>query len=265
MKFILSIAGSDSCGGAGIQADIKTITSLEAHALTVLTAVTAQNSMGVTAIHKLPAPFVSLQLESVMCEVVPHALKIGMMYGRATVKEIVRFLKKHPLSHVVLDPLIRATTGKELLLPRALNILKKELLPLATVITPNTYEAGILAEMRVENLQDMTHAAAILKAKGPDVVITGGHLQGDCVDLLYNGYDFHEFWGSRIDTKHTHGSGCVFSTALATFLAGEEDTVKATKMAHDFSRRAIIESYPCGQGPGPVRAGIGPTSPDKTG
>ena len=265
MKFVLSIAGSDSCGGAGIQADIKTITSLEAHALTVLTAVTAQSSLGVTAIHRLPAPFVSLQLESVIREVTPHALKIGMVYGRATVKEVARFLKKHRLSHVVLDPLIRASTGKELLLPRALTSLKKELLPLATVVTPNTYEAGILAEMKVENLQDMTKAAEILKEKGPDVVITGGHLQGDCVDLLYNGKDFHEFRGSRIDTEHTHGSGCVFSTALATFLAGEKDTVKATKMAHDFARRAIIGGYPCGQGPGPVRAGTLPTSPDKTG
>ncbi len=257
MKFILAIAGSDSCGGAGIQADIKTITSLRGHALTVLTAITAQSSLGVTAIHKVPAPFVSLQLEAVIHEVAPHALKIGMVYGRATVREVARFIEKHPLPHVVLDPLVRATTGRELLLPKAIVSLKKVLLPLATVVTPNTYEAGILAEMKVENLQHMTRAAEVLKAKGPDVVITGGHLQGECVDLLYDGKDFYEFRGSRIDTKHTHGSGCVFSTALATFLAEEKDVVKATEKAHDFTRRAIIEGYACGLGSGPVRAGVG--------
>ncbi|MCP4667912.1 MAG: bifunctional hydroxymethylpyrimidine kinase/phosphomethylpyrimidine kinase, partial [Deltaproteobacteria bacterium] len=201
MKFILAIGGSDSCGGAGIQADIKTITSLETHALTVLTAVTAQSSRGVRAVHKVPASFVSLQLESVMHDVVPHALKIGMVYTRAIVKEIARFLKERRPAPVVLDPLIRATTGRELLLPRALTPLKKELLPLATIVTPNMYEAGILADMKVDNLRQMKQAAEVLQAKGPDVVITGGHLQGDCVDLLYDGKDFYEFRGSRIDTK----------------------------------------------------------------
>jgi hydroxymethylpyrimidine/phosphomethylpyrimidine kinase len=123
------------------------------------------------------------------------------------------------------------------------------------VVTPNLYEAGILAGKKVKDLNGMTEAARLIKALGPDVVITGGHLKGRCVDLLYDGRDFYHFSGPRIDTPHTHGSGCVFSTALATFLAQEKDVVNATRQTHDFTRRAIINGYPCGRGRGPVRPG----------
>jgi hydroxymethylpyrimidine/phosphomethylpyrimidine kinase len=255
VKHILVIAGSDSSGGAGIQADIKTITSLGGHALTALTAVTAQNSLGVTGIHKIPAGFISRQVKAVIEEVLPQAVKIGMLYSGAAVKEVAKLLKRYGLSNIVLDPVLRATTGKELLEPEAVSLLKEELLPLASVVTPNLFEAGTLAGMKVDCPDDMEKAAETIQAMGPDVVITGGHLKGQCTDLLFDGKAFHRFHGSRIDTQHTHGSGCVFSTSLASFLGGGKDVVTATKMAHDFTRRAIIYGYECGRGPGPVKPG----------
>jgi hydroxymethylpyrimidine/phosphomethylpyrimidine kinase len=255
VKYILVIAGSDSSGGAGIQADIKTITTLGGHSLTALTAVTAQNSLGITGIHKIPAGFITKQVKAVIEEVVPQAVKIGMLCSGAAVKEVAKLLKRHGLVNIVLDPVLRATTGKDLLEPKAITLFKEELLPLASVVTPNLFEAGTLAGMKVDCSDDMAKAAETIQAMGPDVVITGGHLKSKCTDLLYDGEAFHRFHGSKIDTQHTHGSGCVFSTALATFLAGDNGVVAATKMAHDFTRRAIIHGYACGRGSGPVKPG----------
>jgi hydroxymethylpyrimidine/phosphomethylpyrimidine kinase len=255
VKYILVIAGSDSSGGAGIQADIKTITTLGGHSLTALTAVTAQNSLGITGIHKIPAGFITKQVKAVIEEVVPQAVKIGMLCSGAAVKEVAKLLKRYGLVNIVLDPVLRATTGKDLLEPKAITLFKEELLPLASVVTPNLFEAGTLAGMNVDCSDDMEKAAEKIQAMGPDVVITGGHLKSKCTDLLYDGEAFHRFHDSKIDTQHTHGSGCVFSTALATFLAGDNGIVTATKMAHDFTRRAIIHGYACGRGPGAVKPG----------
>ncbi len=253
MKYILVIAGSDSFGGAGIQADIKTVTGLGAHALTALTAVTAQNSLGVTAIHEVPAHFIKKQLETVIDDIFPHAVKIGMLYSGAAVKEVVKFVKKYRPPHVVLDPVLSASTGKVLLKSEAMSLLKEILMPLASVVTPNLYEAEILTGKKVTEVKEMAEAARMIKDIGPDVVVTGGHLKEKCVDLLYYGKDNYQFSGPKISAKHTHGSGCVFSTALATFLAKEKDIIEATKLAHDFTRHAIINGYPCGMGPGPVQ------------
>jgi hydroxymethylpyrimidine/phosphomethylpyrimidine kinase len=253
MKYILVIAGSDSCGGAGIQADIRTITSLGAHASTAVTVLTAQNSLGITAIHKVSGRFIWKQLETIVDDLIPDAVKIGMLYSKEAVKEVARFVKKHCLQNVVLDPVLSASTGKKLLESGALSILKKDLIPVASIVTPNLFEAEILAHKKIEDQSEMPGVAKVIKQMGPDVVITGGHLQGECVDVLYNGSDLYEFCSSRIDTDHTHGSGCVFSSALATFLAQKKDVVKATKLAHDFVRCAILKGYPCGRGSGPVR------------
>ena len=255
MKYILVIAGSDSCGGAGIQADIKTITGLGAHALTAITALTAQNSFGITAIHKVPARFISKQLEAIMDDLIPDAVKIGMLYSKTAVMEVARLIKKHGLSNVVLDPVLSASTGRHLLESEALSLLKEVLIPITSVVTPNLYEAEILADLKIWGPKEMTSAAKVIRKMGPDVVITGGHLEGECTDLLYDGNDFHRFCSSRINTKHTHGSGCVFSTALATYLTQEKDVVKASKLAHEFTRCAIINGYACGRGPGPVHPG----------
>jgi hydroxymethylpyrimidine/phosphomethylpyrimidine kinase len=236
LKYVLAIAGSDSCGGAGIQADIKTITSLGAHALTVITDVTAQ-------------------IECVFEDVRPDATKIGMLLTGAAVKGVARVVRKYGMPRMVVDPVLRASTGRRLLDAEALPLLKEILLPLASVVTPNLDEAEILTGKRVRNLKEMEEASRVIKGLGPDVVITGGHLKGECVDLLYDGSDIHHFYGSRIKAGHTHGSGCVFSSALATFLALENDVKQAAELAHDFTRRAIESGYPCGKGAGAVRPG----------
>ena len=255
MKYILAIAGSDSCGGAGIQADIKTITSLGAHSLAVITAVTAQNSLGIAAVQEIPAKFISKQIETTVKDIHPDAAKIGMLFTGAAVREVARMVKKYGITRLVVDPVIKSSTGKRLLAPEAIPMLKEILLPLASVVTPNLDEAEILTDKRVRNLQEMEEASKVIKSLGPDVVVTGGHLKEECVDLLYDGKDIHHFSGSRIETEHTHGSGCVFSTALATFLASEDDVRRATKLAHDFTRQAIERGYPCGKGAGTVRPG----------
>lgn len=255
MITILVIAGSDSSGGAGIQADVKTSASLGAHAATVITAVTAQNSLGITAVHKIPAGFISKQVETLLDDVVPSAVKIGMVYTAAAVREVAKLIEKHNLKRVVVDPLFRSSTGVKLLEKSAVFALKEELFPLATVVTPNLDEAGILAEKKLANVEGMIEAARAIKKFGPDVVITGGHCEDRCVDLVFDGKDIHQFVGSKLTTKHTHGSGCVFSTALAVFLGEEKSLVKAVEMAHAFTRNAIINGYACGKGSGPVKAG----------
>jgi hydroxymethylpyrimidine/phosphomethylpyrimidine kinase len=255
LKYILAIAGSDSCGGAGIQADIKTISSLGAHALTAITAVTAQNSLGIAAVHKIPAKFISKQIGSIVEDIRPDATKIGMLLTGAAVKEVARVIKKYGMPRLVVDPVLKASTGHTLLGAEAIPLLKKTLLPLASVVTPNLDEAEILTGKKVRNLNEMEEASKAIKGLGPDVVVTGGHLKGECVDLLYDGRDIHHFSGSRIRTEHTHGSGCVFSTALATFLALEDDVRRATELAHEFTRRAIERGYPCGKGAGAVCPG----------
>ena len=252
MRYVLTIAGSDSCGGAGIQADIKTITHLKAHALTALTAITAQNTLGIDGIHDVPPGFISRQITTILLDIVPHAVKIGMLATGAAIREVAKILKKHQLPNLVIDPVLKASTGRNLLESDAIPLLKEELFPLAQVVTPNLDEAGILTNKKVQSVEDMEGAAREIQKWVPNVVVTGGHLQGECVDLLYDGKDVYLFSDPRIETEHTHGSGCVFSTALATFLAMDYNIIEATKRTHDFTRNAIEQGYPCGKGAGVV-------------
>jgi len=252
MRYVLTIAGSDSCGGAGIQADIKTITSLNAHALVALTAVTAQNSLGVSAIQEIPTEIISSQIETIIDDISPHAVKTGMLPTGAAVKEVAGLIKRYEMVRLVVDPVMMASSGRELMEPSAISLLKDLLLPLAQVVTPNLDEAGVLTGKSVRNLKDMEEAAREIKDMGPDVVVTGGHMKDRCVDLLYDGKDIHHFTGTRIETENTHGSGCVFSTSLATFLAMDHDVTEATRLAHDFTRMALKNGYPCGRGAGVV-------------
>ena len=253
MKYVLVIAGSDSSGGAGIQADLKTVTCLGAHALTAITAVTAQSSQRINSIHGIPAGFISRQVETILEDLTPDAVKIGMLYSADAVFEVADLISRHALKPVVIDPVLKASTGKELLGHEALSVLREKLFPLARAVTPNLNEAGLLSGIKVETIDHMIKAAEIIGRTGPDVIVTGGHLEGKCVDILYDGKDLDMFEGEKIDTPNTHGSGCIFSSALATFLAFGERMKTATKMAHDFTRRAIVEGYPCGKGAGPAR------------
>jgi len=255
MRYILTIAGSDSCGGAGIQADIKTIFSLGAHAMSAVTAITAQNSQGIVETYDVPGRIVSLQIKTIIEDMFPHAVKIGMLHKSVIIREVAGAIKRHKLKLVVLDPVIRASAGGQLLEDSGIAMLKNHLLPLATVITPNLYEAGRLAGHEVRNLDEMERAAREIKDFGPHVVVTGGHLEGNCIDVLYDGKEMHYLQGPKIDTANTHGSGCVFSASLATFLAMDYDIVEATRLAHNFTREAIVNSYPCGHGPGVVYPG----------
>jgi hydroxymethylpyrimidine kinase/phosphomethylpyrimidine kinase len=255
MRYILTIAGSDSCGGAGIQADIKTIFGLGAHALTAVTAITAQNSMGIVETYNIPVEIISLQIRTIVEDLFPGAVKIGMLHTGPIVREVAGAIKKHKLGRVVVDPVLQASSGGQLLEDSAVVLLKDTLFPLAMVVTPNLYEAGRLIGSEVVNLDDMERAARRIKDLGPDVVITGGHLEKNCVDILYDGKEMHFFQGPKIETANTHGSGCVFSSSLATFLAMDYDIVEATRLAHNFTREAIVNSYPCGHGPGVVYPG----------
>jgi len=252
MKYVLTIAGSDSCGGAGIQADIKTITALGSHALTAITAVTAQNSLGVSAVHELPLEFISMQLETVAEDVSPDAVKLGMLPSGGIIEAIAKAIRRYGFKNVVVDPVMKASTGRELMDAATVTLLKEVLLPLADVVTPNLYEAGILAGGKVTKLDEMEWAAREIKKLGSDVIVKGGHLEGSCIDILYDGKNMYHFHGERINTSNTHGTGCVFSSSLATFLAMEKDIVEATRLAHEFTRRAIEQGYPCGRGQGAV-------------
>ncbi len=255
MKFVLVIAGSDSCGGAGIQSDIKTVTRLDAHALTALTAVTAQNSLGISAIHKIPARFVARQIEGLLADIQPDAVKIGMLGTGANVREVAALIGRHHLFPVVLDPVLKASTGAGLLESDAVAVLRERLLPLVRVVTPNLEEAEILTGKTVRTLEDMEKASRMIKAMGPDVVITGGHLKGGAVDLVYDGKKTYRIRGSRIASTNNHGTGCVFSSALATFLTKRCSVPEAARRANAFTREALERGYSCGRGAGCVNPG----------
>ena len=252
MKYILTIAGSDSCGGAGIQADIKTITALGAHAMTAITAITAQNSIGVSGVYEVPVESVSMQIEAVVEDILPDSTKVGMLSSARVIDTVAKAIMKYRLKNIVVDTVMKSSTGHDLTAPGAVALMKDFLLPLADVITPNIREAEILSGRRVTNQTEMEKAARELNWLGPAVVITGGHLEGSCTDILYDGRDFHHFPGERIETENTHGTGCVFSASLACFLARGKNIVEATGLAHEFTRRAIENSYLCGRGAGAV-------------
>jgi hydroxymethylpyrimidine kinase/phosphomethylpyrimidine kinase len=252
MKCVLSIAGSDSGGGAGIQADIKTITSLGAHALTVLTALTAQNSLGVSAIHPVPPGFIARQIKAVVEDRPPDSVKVGMVFTAAAVKAVSRMIAAYRLSPVVVDPVLRSSTGRLLLEPDAIRVLRERLLPLATVVTPNLDEAELLTGTRVRTLKEMERAALEIFRMGPRVVIKGGHLKRESSDIFFDGKEVTVFPGKKMASNNTHGTGCVFSSALATLLALGENLKEAVQSAHDLVRLAIRGGYSVGRGTGTV-------------
>jgi hydroxymethylpyrimidine kinase/phosphomethylpyrimidine kinase len=252
MKYVLVIAGSDSSGGAGIQADIRTVASLGGHPLTAIAALTAQNSLGIAAIHKVPAAFLETQINSILEDLSPDAVKLGMLYSAANVGKVAELLERHRLPNVVMDPVLKATTGRPLIEADAVALLRKLLMPMVTVVTPNLEEAALLSGMRVESTSEMEEAARVIGKIAPGVIVTGGHLKSECVDVLFDGKETIHFRSERIESDHTHGSGCVFSTALATYLAITGDLRTAAGLAHEFAHAAIHRGYSCGRGAGPV-------------
>ncbi|MFZ1059975.1 MAG: bifunctional hydroxymethylpyrimidine kinase/phosphomethylpyrimidine kinase [Candidatus Rokuibacteriota bacterium] len=250
----LTVAGSDSGGGAGIQADLKTFSAYRVFGMSVLTAITAQNSVGVQDVVTLPPAFVAAQLESVLSDFGADAAKCGMLATAGIVRAVAAKLKEHRVEMLVVDPLMIATSGDPLLQPDAREVLIGELLPLALVVTPNLHEAGALAEMAVSTREDMEEAARRIAKLGPrHVLVKGGHLTGEAVDLLFNGREFTAFSAPRIDSANTHGTGCTFSAAIAAGLARGRPLLEAVRDAKAYVTRAIREGFTPGKGVGVLR------------
>jgi hydroxymethylpyrimidine kinase / phosphomethylpyrimidine kinase / thiamine-phosphate diphosphorylase len=253
MPRVLTVAGSDSGGGAGIQADLKTIALLGAFGMSAVTALTAQNTLGVKGIHEIPAHFVAEQMEAVLADIGADAMKTGMLGNSAVVRAVCRIARKYRLSKIVVDPVMAATRGGRLLSPAAGEALKNELLPLARVITPNLSEAEALIGRKVRGLKNMREAAVQIHRMGArNVLIKGGHLSGKPVDIFFDGRKLHELAAERIATPHTHGTGCTISAAIAVELARGNSALEAVQKAKAFITSAIQFSLDLGRGQGPV-------------
>jgi hydroxymethylpyrimidine/phosphomethylpyrimidine kinase len=253
LKRVLTIAGSDSGGGAGIQADLKTITALGGFGMSVITALTAQNTLGVQGIHEVPIDFVEKQFDSVAGDIGIDAAKTGMLANSGIITAVAKKIKKFGVKKLVVDPVMVAKGGAKLIMDEAKATLIEVLLPCAFVITPNTSEAEDIAGITIESVDDMKRAAEIIHRMGArNVFVKGGHMSGDALDILYDGKDFHEFISKRIETKDTHGTGCTLSAAIATGLAQEMTVYDAVKRAKDYTTMAIRFSLRLGGGHGPT-------------
>lgn len=253
MKLALTIAGSDSGGGAGIQADLKTYSAHGVYGMSVITSITAQNTTGVLGIEDISPEMVFLQMKAVFEDLYPDAVKIGMVSNEGIIKAVAEGLKTYKPDKVVLDPVMISKSGSHLLKPEAMEALKRELIPLSLVVTPNLMEAGALSGMEIENKEDMKEAARrILDLGARTVVVKGGHLTGDALDVFYDGKEFYEITSERIDTENTHGTGCTFSSAIAANLALGYDLLESIKRAKHYITGAIKNSLDIGHGVGPT-------------
>lgn len=253
MKTALTIAGSDSCGGAGIQADIKTMTMNGVYAMSAITALTAQNTTGVTGIMEVTPEFLASQLDAVFTDIRPDAVKTGMVASSELIRVIAQKLKEYGAKNIVVDPVMVATSGAKLISDDAIETLKLELLPLADVITPNIPEAEVLSGMTIRNEDDMIAAAKVICEKfGCSVLCKGGHQINDANDLLYRNGSYVWFKGKRIDNPNTHGTGCTLSSAIASNLAKGEDMDSAVKNAKDYISGALAAMLDLGKGSGPL-------------
>jgi hydroxymethylpyrimidine/phosphomethylpyrimidine kinase len=250
----LTIAGSDSGGGAGIQADLKTFSAFRVFGMSVITAVTAQNSLGVQGVENLPPAFVAQQLRSVLEDFGADAAKCGMLSTAPIIEAVATELTSRRVEKLVVDPVMVAKSGDRLLQPEARAALADRILPLALLVTPNLPEAEVLAGMRVAEPEDMEEAARRIHTMGPRyVLVKGGHLKGDATDLLWNGREFTRFSTPRVDSPNTHGTGCTFSAAIAAGLARGQALGDAIRSAKAYVTRAIREGFQAGRGVGQLR------------
>jgi len=250
----LSIAGSDPGGGAGIQGDIKAIAANGGYGLSVLTAVTAQNSCEVSGLFEMPPWLIDAQMKAVLSDFKPLAAKTGMLSSKEIVKQVARLLAEAPIEHLVVDPVMCATDGRALLKPDALEALVAELLPLASLVTPNVPEAEVLAKMNIRTTQDAERAARKIARLGcQTVLLKGGHLaERPGCDILLEDQQILHFKEDFIKTRHTHGTGCTYSAAIATRLASGEALPKAIQHAKRYLTEAIRQAPGIGQGHGPL-------------
>jgi hydroxymethylpyrimidine/phosphomethylpyrimidine kinase len=249
----LTIAGSDSGGGAGIQADLKTFAALGVYGMSAITALTSQNTVGVMGIVEVDPDFVSSQIHAVVEDIGVDAVKTGMLANSAIISRVAEDIRALNLTKLVVDPVMVAKSGDRLLRSDAGEALVKELFPLALVVTPNLHEAAALTGLKVETEKEMREAARRIRDLGPEVVIIkGGHLPGKPMDLFYDGKTFREFTNTRFDTPHTHGTGCTFASAVAAGLALGLSIEDSVARAKTFITGAIRQGLPLGRGQGPV-------------
>jgi hydroxymethylpyrimidine/phosphomethylpyrimidine kinase len=253
-RTVMTIAGSDSSGGAGLQADLKTFAALGVYGTCAITAVTAQDSRGVQAIHELPPELVAAQIDAVVGDMGVDAVKTGMLANAGIVRVVAERVRQHRLPNLVVDPVLAAKSGDPLLRENALSVLRADLLPLCTVVTPNIPEAEALVGHRIETDEDLQRAAQEIVALGAgNVVITGGHASGpEAVDLLYDGRGFWHFSEPRLATSHGRGVGCTFASAIAAWLAQGADIEEAVARAKEYVTAALEHALALGKGPGPV-------------
>ena len=253
MKTALTIAGSDSCGGAGIQADIKTMTVNGVYAMSAVTALTAQNTTGVTSIMEATPEFLGDQLDAIFTDIFPDAVKIGMVSSKELIRVIAEKLKQYGAEQIVLDPVMVATSGAKLISDDAVEALKSELIPLASVITPNIPEAEVLSGMKITSPEAMEAAAEkIHREFGCAVLMKGGHQQNDANDYLYGDEGGTWFYGKRIDNPNTHGTGCTLSSAIAANLAKGLSLSEAVDRAKTYLSGALAAMLDLGKGSGPM-------------
>lgn len=253
MKTSMTIAGSDSSGGAGIQADIKTMTANGVYAMSAITALTAQNTTGVTSIMEVTPQFLEEQIVANVTDIFPDSVKTGMVASSSLIKVIADSIKKFNLKNIVVDPVMVATSGAKLIADDAIISLKKELLPLATIITPNIPEAEVLSEIKIHNSSDMEKAAKIIFEKfGCSVLLKGGHNLNDANDFLLTSTDKVWFSGKRIDNPNTHGTGCTLSSAIASNLAKGFSVKESVQNAKTYISGALSAMLDLGKGSGPL-------------
>jgi len=260
---VLSIAGSDSGGGAGIQADLKTFSALGCYGMTAITALTAQNTLGVRAIHGVPAAMVEAQIDAVVQDIGVHAVKVGMLHAPEIVMAVAAAIDRHALQQVVLDPVMVSTSGAVLIATPAIETLVRKLFPRTLLVTPNLDEASLLVRRPLNSEADMEAAAQEMLAMGARaVLLKGGHLSGDlvCDLLLVKGAPLHWMRAPRIETANTHGTGCTLSSAVAAHLALGMDLLPAVEAARNYVRAALAAGAPVrtGAGSGPLNHGHGP-------
>lgn len=257
MKTALTIAGSDCSGGAGIQADIKTMLCNGVYAMSALTALTAQNTMGVTGIMEVTPEFLGEQLDNVFTDIFPDAVKVGMVSGSGLIVKIAEKLKAYGAKNVVVDPVMVSTSGSKLLTDGAVDTLKEYLLPIADILTPNIPEAEVLSGMKVESPEEMVWAAEkISKNYRCAVLLKGGHQFNDANDLLYRDGDYKWFAGKKIDNPNTHGTGCTLSSAIASNLAKGRSLDESVERAKEYISGALAAMLDLGKGSGPMDHGF---------
>lgn len=253
MKTALTIAGSDSGGGAGIQADLKAFAANGVFGMSVITAVTAQNTVEVRSVQNIDSALIKDQIEAVLDDIPVDAMKIGMLSSAEIIVTIAETLKKYGHQKLVLDPVMISKGGHPLLAEEAIGTLKEVLIPLASIITPNIREAEVLTGLKISTHEDMKKACLAIKELGClSILLKGGHIEGPADDLFFDGEEFHWIKGERIFTKNTHGTGCTLSSAIAAHLAKGTSELEAVKKAKQYITMAIRHSLPIGKGHGPT-------------